>query len=71
MSLASARRPQSLSYTAIYEMLSGETDREPGDFGLDGFNFLKVQGVANKRMPSKGHVDANLVRPAGGYPDLH
>jgi len=32
---------ESLNYTAIYEMLSGETDREPGDFGLDGFNFLK------------------------------
>jgi len=42
---------ESLGYTAIYQMLSGETDREPGDFGLDGFNFLKGKSPEEvKRM---------------------
>jgi len=42
---------ESLGYTAIYEMLSGESDREPGDFGLDGFNFLKGKSPEEvKRM---------------------
>mmetsp|Transcript_19075 Transcript_19075/g.38866 ORF Transcript_19075/g.38866 Transcript_19075/m.38866 type:complete len:220 (-) Transcript_19075:235-894(-) len=32
---------ESLSYVAIYEMLSGETDRKPGDLGFDPLNFAK------------------------------
>jgi len=30
---------ESLSYVAIYEMLSGETDRKPGDYGFDPLNY--------------------------------
>ncbi|KAL3928478.1 MAG: hypothetical protein SGPRY_002372 [Prymnesium sp.] len=42
---------ESLSYAAINEMLSGETEREPGDFGLDGFNYLKGKSAEEvKRM---------------------
>ena len=33
--------PQSLSYVAVYEMLSGETDRAPGDYGFDPLNYKK------------------------------
>jgi len=32
---------ESLSYVAIYEMLSGETDRVPGDYGFDPLNYKK------------------------------
>ena len=32
---------ESLSYNAIAEMLSGETDREPGDYGFDPFGLSK------------------------------
>jgi hypothetical protein len=32
---------ESLSYGAIYEMLSGESDRAPGDYGFDPFNYSK------------------------------
>ncbi|KAL1511200.1 hypothetical protein AB1Y20_006015 [Prymnesium parvum] len=42
---------ESLGYTAINQMLSGETEREPGDYGLDGFNYLKDKSPAEvKRM---------------------
>jgi len=30
---------ESLSYVAISEMLSGETDRQPGDYGFDPLNY--------------------------------
>jgi hypothetical protein len=29
--------PQALSYAAVNEMMSGQTDRRPGDFSLDPF----------------------------------
>jgi len=32
---------ESLSYVAVYEMLSGETDRAPGDYGFDPLNYKK------------------------------
>jgi hypothetical protein len=32
---------ESISYVAVYEMLSGETDRKPGDFGFDPLNYAK------------------------------
>jgi len=31
---------ESLGYAAIQEMLSGETDREPGDYGFDPMGYL-------------------------------
>jgi len=32
---------EAVSYPAIADMMSGETDREPGDFSLDPFNWAK------------------------------
>merc|ERR1712072_1168026 len=32
--------PESLSYSAIHEMMSGESDRKPGDYGI-GWRFCK------------------------------
>merc|ERR1719311_2015309 len=32
---------ESLGYVAIYEMLSGESDRAPGDYGFDPLNYKK------------------------------
>jgi hypothetical protein len=37
--------PESLSYTAIAETMSGESDRKPGDYGI-GWKFCKVRAVA-------------------------
>merc|ERR1719183_2210530 len=59
---------ESISYTAIYEMLSGETDREPGDFGLDGFNFLKGksdQEVMRMKFYEIAHCRAAMLAFGG------
>ena len=34
--------PEGLAYTAIAEMMSGESDRKPGDYGI-GWRFCKVR----------------------------
>ena len=41
---------ESLSYVAISEMMSGETDRKPGDYGLDPLNFSKGGGEKAERL---------------------
>lgn len=43
--------PQSLSYVAVYEMLSGETDRAPGDYGFDPLNYKKLARAAKAPLP--------------------
>ena len=39
--------PESLSYNAIAQMMSGETDRKPGDYGI-GWRFCKKDDTATQ-----------------------
>jgi len=45
---------QAISYNAIAEMMSGETDRRPGDFYLDPFNMCstpeKLESMLEKEI---------------------
>lgn len=53
---------ESLSYSAIYEMMSGETDRQPGDYGLGSyfkkdpvkFKKFQEQEIAHCRLAMMG-----------------
>ena len=46
--------PESLSYVAISEMMSGESDRKPGDYGI-GWRFCKPgdTGASHAAQPSR------------------
>ena len=41
--------PESLSYTAISEMMSGASDRKPGDYGI-GWRFCKVRALGRSAI---------------------
>uniref|UniRef100_A0A7S0PVT2 Uncharacterized protein n=1 Tax=Coccolithus braarudii TaxID=221442 RepID=A0A7S0PVT2_9EUKA len=53
---------ESLSYNAIAEMMSGETDREPGDYCLDPYNW--AAGNKRKRMQESEIVHCRLAMMA-------
>jgi hypothetical protein len=41
---------ESLGYVAIYEMLSGESDRAPGDYGFDPLNYKKQKDYSEVEL---------------------
>lgn len=70
---------ESLSYVAISEMLSGETDRAPGDYGFDPLNFSKGGGKEAERYAQAEimHCRAAMMGFSGivtasalGFPDF-
>jgi len=47
--------PEALSYVAISEMMSGETDREPGDYGI-GWKLCKADDTATQQRYKEAEV---------------
>jgi len=41
---------QALSYNAINEMMSGQTDRRPGDFSMDPFKMVDTPEKAKSML---------------------
>jgi len=59
--------PESLSYTAIAEMMSGESDRKPGDYGI-GWRFCKPDDTATQekyKLAEITHCRAAMLGFAG------
>ena len=54
--------PEGLAYTAIAEMMSGESDRKPGDYGI-GWRFCAVRTrVYIKRGPLSSPAHRCVLR---------
>ena len=59
--------PESLSYTAISEMMSGQSDRKPGDYGI-GWRFCKADDTKTQekyKLAEITHCRAAMLGFAG------
>ena len=58
-------RVQSLGYSAINEMLSGQSDRAPGDYGFDPLGFSKTEKAERYAAVEIAHCRGAMLAFSG------
>ena len=56
---------EALSYSAIAEMMTGETDREPGDYNLDPFKWAVGDKKARMQLAEINHCRLAMMAFSG------
>jgi hypothetical protein len=56
---------EALSYSAIAEMMTGETDRQPGDYGLDPFKWAAGDKLQRMQLAEINHARLAMMAFSG------